>query len=119
MNATPEDEDDDDTPVDFDDTDFPPPHSPVAVLNFLAAKHGLINEGEFISQQMRDFLAEVVEHCANAADEAWGSSTPGQRVRVFMAPESLEEARQLELKYEAECAALEARRASRRQSGGV
>lgn len=118
MNSEPED-DDDDSPPDFDNTDFPPPHSAVGVLNELAAKHGLIKEGEYISQQMRDFLADVVEQCANAADEAWGNSTPGQRVRVFMAPESLEEARQLELKYQAECEALEERRASRRQSGGV
>lgn len=102
MNSEPEDSD---GPPDFEDTDFPPPHSAVGVFNALAVKHGLIKEGEYISQQMRDFLADVVEQCATAADDVWGNSTPGRHVRTMLAPETLEEARSLALKYECEYAA--------------
>lgn len=100
--------------MDFDDTDFPPPHSPVAVLNFLAAKHGLINEGEYISQHMRDFLVDVVEECADAADKEWSNTTPGERVRIWMALQTLEASRQLELEYERDYAASEERLKQRR-----
>ncbi|MBD9406254.1 hypothetical protein IB236_12975 [Acidovorax sp. ACV02] len=100
-----EDDDDDEGIIDFDSTDFPPPHSAVHILTALARKHGLIKEDEYISQQMRDFLADVVEECAKVADQEFSSLAAGQRVRMWMAPESLEEARQLELEYERDFAA--------------
>lgn len=102
MNTKPEDSD---SSPDFEDTDFPPPHSAVWALNDLARKHGLIQAGEYISEEMRDFLADVIEQCARTADAARGSQTPGQYVRTWMAPESLEEARELERKYELDYAA--------------
>lgn len=88
MNSTPEDEDDDDSAVDFDDTDFPPPHSAVHILNGMAIKHGLIKEGEYISPPMRDFLAEVVEECAKVADEEVSSVPAGQCVRLWNVPQN-------------------------------
>lgn len=61
---------DDGENLEFEDTDFPPPHSAVAVFIALAVKHGLISEGANITPQMRDLLADLVETCATYTDDS-------------------------------------------------
>ena len=74
--------------------------SKVALLNGLAADAGLIEQGAWITEEMRRFAGAVIKRCAwHARLALLVDESPGECVQRDMKLESLEEARQVMADY--------------------
>ncbi|KGH30452.1 hypothetical protein [Comamonas testosteroni] len=74
--------------------------SKVALLNGLAADAGLIEQGAWITQELRRFSGAVIKRCAwHARLALLVDESPGECVQRDMKLESLEEARQVMADY--------------------
>ena len=74
--------------------------SKVALLNGLAADAGLIEQGAWITEEMRRFAGAVIKRCAwHARLALLVDESPGECVLRDMKLESLEEARQVMADY--------------------
>lgn len=74
--------------------------SRVAVLNALAAEAGLIEHGEWITEEMRRYAGAIIKRCAWYARLALPvDESPSECIHRAMQPESMEEARLTMAKY--------------------
>ena len=74
--------------------------SKVALLNGLAADAGLIEQGAWITEELRRFAGAVIKRCAwHARLALLVDESPGECVQRDMKLESLEEARQVMADY--------------------
>lgn len=64
----PDDEPEDLEPPEWPDTDPPPIEDPADDLAYLASKHGLLQQGAALTPELRAFLNEVVDYCAERAE---------------------------------------------------
>lgn len=91
MEIEPDDLDDSDELPDFQDTDIPPPETVVAQYNYLAQKHGLIEEGGTITKELHAFVTDVVAACIGWASKPGQAFSAAYLIREQMMPEPLEE----------------------------